>query len=99
MVSDCPVDMERDVPCRITGYQKGDSLLLIVYKYRDEEACLPLDLAPYLGGQYYSYRICNEENQMIAGGSVEANGIISVFGEKDALYMVELFRERDNERV
>ena len=99
MVSDCPVDMDQDVPCRITGYQKEDSMLLIVYKYKDADACIPLELSPYLPGQNFSYRISNEENQVIGKGSVSATGTISLAGERKALYMIELFREKDSTAV
>ena len=90
MVSDCPVDMDQGVPCRITGYQKEDSLLLIVYKYNDDTVQLPLELADYLSGEKFNYRICDEENKVIGTGCVEANGMLSLAGKKDALYMIEL---------
>jgi len=89
MVSDCPVDMDQGVPCRITGYQKDDALLLIVYKYNDDTVQLPLELADYLSGRKVSYRICDEENKVVGTGCVEANGMLSLSGEKDALYMIE----------
>lgn len=90
MVSDCPVDMDQGVPCRITGYQKEDSLLLIVYKYNDDTVQLPLELADYLSGEKFTYRICDEENKVIGTGCVEANGTLSLSGKKDALYMIKL---------
>lgn len=72
--------------------------MLIVYKYNDDDVCLPLELSDYLTGDSFSYRICNEQNQVIGEGSVGAKDSLTVSGERDVLYMIEL-RQKESRRA
>ncbi len=87
-ISDCAVTV--DPECRTTGYVKGSRMLLIVYKDKEDDCTLPLDITPFLGGEEFSVRICNEEMAETASYAIGAKDNLVVSGKGNQLYMVEI---------
>jgi len=65
-------------------------MLLIVYKHMDEDCTLPLDLTPFLSGEKFNVRICNEEMNETASYAIDAKDNLTVSGKGSQLYMVEI---------
>jgi len=90
MVSDCPLIEESD--CRVTGYLKEqeNSLLLIAYKNNDGDSVLKLDLADFMNGEMFEYRVKDETGNTVLEGKITACGNIVFGGDADKLYMIEI---------
>ena len=88
MISDCAVTVEPE--CRTTGYVKDGKMLLIVYKDKDEDCTLPLDLTPFLAGEKFNVRICDEDMNETANYAIGAKDNLTVSGKGSQLYMVEI---------
>jgi hypothetical protein len=65
-------------------------MLLIVYKNKDEDVTLPLDLTPFLSGSEFNVRICNEEMNEVANYAIAAKDDLVVKGAGAQLYMIEI---------
>lgn len=91
MISDCAVTV--DPVCRTTGYVKDEKMLLIVYKHMDEDYSMPLDLTPFLSGEEFNVRICDEDMNEASQQTVSAKGDVAVNGAGGKLYMVEISRK------
>ena len=88
LISDCMVTEEP--VCRTTGYVKDGNMLLIVYKDKDADATLPLDLTPFIAGDKFTYTVCDEENKKIAEGELAAKDMFTLSAPAGSLYMVEI---------
>ena len=65
-------------------------MLLIVYKDKDADAALPLDLTPFIAGDKFTYTVCDEENKKIAEGELAAKDMFTLSAPAGSLYMVEI---------
>lgn len=90
MISDCAVD--GDIAGRVTGYldRENKNFLQVVYKYCVEDLEIPFDLSYFTDKTAHTYRITDESGAEIATGEIGASGRITVKGEDEKLYMIEI---------
>lgn len=89
-ISDCAVD--GDVHCRVSGYldRENKNFLQIVYKYGDDDCTVPFDLSFFTDNKAHTYRITDENMNEVGSGEISERGEITVKGEKNKLYMIEI---------
>lgn len=87
-ISDCAVTV--DPECRTTGYVKDGKMLLIVYKDKEGDCTLPLDLTPFIAGEKFNVCIKDEEMKETASYAIGAKDDLTVSGKSECLYMVEI---------